>query len=58
MITKAMRTSPNPRVPEGCFQVTGVFNSTTGALAIIPGVWYLKPRNYPAAFNGTVDEHG
>jgi hypothetical protein len=53
-----MRTSPNPRVPEGCFQVTGVFNSTTGALAIIPGVWYLKPRNYPAAFNGTVDEHG
>jgi hypothetical protein len=49
----------NPRVPEGCFQVTGVFNSTTGALAIIPGSWYLKPRNYlPAAFNGTVDERG
>lgn len=49
----------NPRVPEGCFQVTGVFNSGTGALAIIPGVWYLKPRNYlPAAFNGTVDQRG
>ena len=47
----------NPRVPEGCFEVTGVFNSTTGALAIIPGAWYLKPRNYsPAAFNGTVDQ--
>lgn len=46
----------NPKVPEGCFQVTGVFNNATGALAIIPGVWYLKPRNYqPAAFNGTVD---
>ena len=49
----------NPRVPEGCFEVTGVFNSTTGALAIIPGTWYLKPRNYsPAAFNGTVDQGG
>src|ERR1700709_808792 len=49
----------NPRVPEGCFAVTGVFNSTTGALAIIPGAWYLKPRNYlPAAFNGTVDQGG
>jgi hypothetical protein len=49
----------NPRVPEGCFQVTGVFNRSSGALAIIPGAWYLKPRNYlPAAFNGTVDERG
>jgi hypothetical protein len=28
-------------------------------LAIIPGVWYLEPRNYlPAAFDGTVDERG
>ena len=50
----------NPRVPEGCFQVTGVFNDATGALAILPtGTWYLKPRNYlPAAFTGTVDERG
>ena len=50
----------NPRVPEGCFQVAGVFNPTTGALAILPtGTWYLKPRNYlPAAFNGTVDGRG
>jgi hypothetical protein len=50
----------NPRVPEGCFQVTGVFNNTTGALAILPtGTWYLKPRNYlPAAFSGTVDQRG
>lgn len=49
----------NPRVPEGCFGVTGVFNNATGALAIIPGAWYLKPRNYsPAAFNGTVDQSG
>src|ERR1700712_940649 len=44
----------NPRVPEGCYQGTGVFNSTTGALAIIPGDWYLKPRGYTgAAFSGT-----
>ena len=50
----------NPRVPEGCFQVNGVFNDSTGALAILPtGTWYLKPRNYlPAAFTGTVDERG
>jgi hypothetical protein len=50
----------NPRVPEGCFQVIGVFNSETGALAILPtGTWYLKPRNYlPAAFSGTVDQRG
>src|ERR1700712_4495790 len=46
----------NPRVPEGCYQVTGVFNSTTGALAIIPGEWYLKPRGYTgAAFSGTIE---
>jgi hypothetical protein len=50
----------NPSVPEGCFQVAGVFNPTTGALAILPtGTWYLKPRNYlPAAFSGTVDSRG
>ena len=49
----------NPRAAEGCYQVTGVFNPTTGALAVIPGTWYLKPRNYlPAAFNGTVDARG
>ena len=49
----------NPRAAEGCYQVTGVFNETSGALAIIPGAWYLKPRNYlPAAFNGTVDARG
>ena len=47
----------NPRVPEGCYQVTGVFNSTSGAMAIIPGEWYLRPRNYNgAAFSGIVDE--
>ena len=46
----------NPRVPEGCFQVTGVFNSGTGALAVIPGTWYLKPRRFSAVtFNGSVD---
>lgn len=49
----------NPRVPEGCFQVTGVFNSSSGALAVIPGPWYLKPRNFVSVtFNGTVDERG
>ena len=49
----------NPRAAEGCYQVTGVFNETSGALAIIPGTWYLKPRNYlPASFNGTVDARG
>ena len=49
----------NPRAAEGCYQVTGVFNETSGALAIIPGTWYLKPRNYlPAPFNGTVDANG
>src|SRR3569832_1498152 len=49
----------NPAVPEGCFQVTGVFNSSTGALAVIPGTWYLKPRNFVSiTFSGTVDERG
>ncbi len=48
----------NPRVPEGCYKVTGVFNNTSGALAIIPGEWYLRPRNYNGApFSGVVDEH-
>jgi len=49
----------NPRVPEGCYEVTGVFNSASGALAIVPGTWYLRPRHYAsAAFSGTVDERG
>lgn len=49
----------NPRVPEGCYQVTGVFNASSGALAIIPGEWYMRPRRFvSAAFNGTVDERG
>jgi hypothetical protein len=47
----------NPRVPEGCYQVTGVFNNASGALAIVPGEWYLRPRGYKsAAFSGAVDE--
>lgn len=47
----------NPNVPEGCFQVTGVFNSGSGALAVIPGAWHLKPRNFVSiTFSGTVDE--
>jgi hypothetical protein len=47
----------NPRAAEGCYQVTGVFNNASGALAIVPGVWYMRPRGYkPAAFSGTVDE--
>lgn len=47
----------NPRVPEGCYKVTGVFNNASGGLAIIPGEWYLRPRNYNgAAFSGIVDE--
>jgi hypothetical protein len=47
----------NPSVPEGCFQVAGVYNAATGALAVLPtGTWYLKPDNYlPAAISGTVD---
>ena len=46
----------NPRVPEGCFQVTAVFNNSTGALAVIPGTWYLKPRNFTSVtFSGSVD---
>src|SRR3978361_2363779 len=39
----------NPRVPEGCYRVTGVFNNANGGLAIIPGEWYLRPRNYNGA---------
>jgi hypothetical protein len=49
----------NPRAKEGCYQVTGIFNNATGALAVVPGVWYMRPRGYmPAAFSGTVDERG
>ena len=47
----------NPGVPEGCYQVTGVFNNATGGLAIVPGTWYLRPRRFQsAAFSGIVDE--
>jgi hypothetical protein len=47
----------NPGVPEGCYQVTGIFNNATGALAVVPGSWYLQPHRYQsAAFSGIVDE--
>jgi hypothetical protein len=49
----------NPRVPQGCYQVTGVFSASSGALAVMPGTWYMRPRRYQgAAFSGEVDASG
>jgi hypothetical protein len=49
----------NPRVPQGCYQVTGVFSASSGALAVMPGTWYMRPRGYSsAAFSGEVDASG
>src|SRR5258707_1209338 len=52
-------TPENPRVPEGCFTMTGLFEKTSGALSLRKERWIVRPRNYAMVdLDGTVDADG
>jgi hypothetical protein len=52
-------TPENPRVPEGCFTATGLFEKTSGQLSLRKERWIMRPRNYVMTdFDGTVDADG
>lgn len=49
----------NPRVPTGCFTMTGRYDAATGQLALRGGQWLLRPSGYRVvSFNGLVDARG
>jgi hypothetical protein len=49
----------NPRVPEGCFTMTGLFEKSTGQLSLRKDRWIMRPRNYAMTdFDGTIDADG
>ena len=52
-------TPENPRVPEGCFTLTGLFEKNSGQLSLRRERWIVRPRNYAMTdFDGTVDADG
>jgi hypothetical protein len=52
-------TPENPRVPEGCFTLTGLFEKASGQLSLRKDRWIIRPRNYSIpSFDGIVDADG
>jgi hypothetical protein len=52
-------TPENPRVPEGCFTLTGLFEKNSGQLSLRREHWIVRPRNYAMTdFDGIVDADG
>ena len=52
-------TPENPRVPEGCFTLTGLFEKNSGQLSLRRERWIVRPRNYAMTdFDGGVDADG
>jgi len=49
----------NPGVPEGCFSMSGLFESSGNSLRLKADKWILRPRNYITVnISGTVDASG
>jgi hypothetical protein len=49
----------NPRVPEGCYRVSGSFDPGSRVLTLLAGSWIVRPRNYVTAnATGLVDAGG
>lgn len=49
----------NPRVPTGCFTMTGNYEPSTGRLQLKGGDWLLRPAGYRVvSFDGHVDAAG
>jgi hypothetical protein len=52
-------TPENPRVPEGCFALTGVFDQVSGEFSLRQAHWIARPRGYSMAdMSGMVDAKG
>jgi hypothetical protein len=46
----------NRGVPDGCFRMSGVFNSASNTLDLTAGDWIIRPRNYVSAnVSGLID---
>lgn len=49
----------NPRVPTGCFTMSGTYEPSTGRLQLKGGDWLLRPAGYHVvSFDGHVDAAG
>ncbi len=52
-------TPENPRVPEGCFALTGLFDQVSGEFGLRQANWIVRPRGYSMVdLIGTVDAKG
>jgi hypothetical protein len=63
-------TADNPHVPEGCFEMSGSYDATTGDAEFVAGRWLLQPPGFvtvdlsaeideqAADMSGTVDGPG
>jgi hypothetical protein len=52
-------TPENPRVPEGCFALTGLFDQVSGEFGLRQANWIVRPRGYTMIdLVGTVDAKG
>ncbi len=52
-------TAENPRVAEGCFTMTGLFERGSGQLSLRRERWIVQPRGYAIPeFDGTIDGGG
>jgi hypothetical protein len=49
----------NPHVPEGCFEMSGVYDAGTGQLELEAGRWQLRPLGFvTVGLSGTVNRDG
>jgi opacity protein-like surface antigen len=49
----------NPLVPEGCFEMSGVYDAATGRIDLGAGRWMLRPTGFVTVdLSGTVNRDG
>lgn len=46
----------NPRVPSGCYELSGLYDAATGAIEFEPAGWLRRPDGFfPVGLSGDVD---
>jgi hypothetical protein len=52
-------TAENPRVPEGCWALTGLFDQVSGEFSLRKAHWIVRPRGYAMVdLNPRIDAKG
>jgi hypothetical protein len=52
-------TAENPRVPEGCWALTGLFDQVSGEFSLRKAHWIVRPRGYAMVdLSGRIDAKG